>query len=173
MPVNVRQVYTLALCAHMCWFYDVFTHWKELGGQHRASWELSTGLVNSCHSVICHPPFTIPISQTPSAKQRQRQPLQLQLHPKGPSLHEYLTSATASFCITHVPLHCSLSLSLSLCPPSSSPLLHQSISGYFVSQLYRELLLMTTITVVYFLSTAQPLYARRASITLWYSSALY
>ena len=58
-----------------------------------------------------------------------------------------------------------LSLSLSL-PPSSPTLLHQSISGYFVSQLYRELLLMTTITVVYFLSAARPLYARRASITL-------
>lgn len=146
------------------------------GGNREPPGMPSTGLVKYCHSVISRP-LTIPISHTPPpAKQRQQQPQQL--HPKGPPFHQYLTSATASLCLSHFTLLCyiSLSLSLSFAPPSSSSSptpLHQSISGYFVSQLYRELLLMTTITVVYFLSAAQPLYARRASITLWYSSALY
>lgn len=172
--VSVRRVRRVLTCADcdsvMCLL--IGRSWGVGGGgcQHRASWELSKGLVNYCHSVISHPPVsTIPTSHIPTAKQRQRHPLQrIQ---RGPSLHEYLTSATASFCLTYFPLLCYLSRSPSL--SSSSPFLHQSISGYFVSQLYRELLLMTTITVVYFLSTAQPLYACRASITLWYSSALY
>ena len=87
----------------------------------------STGLVNYCHSDITHqpPPSPYPIlpcsdspPTTTTAKQRQRQPQQP--HPRGPSLRQYLTSATASFCLTRFPPLCyvSLSLSLSLSPSS-------------------------------------------------------
>lgn len=111
-------------------------------GQQRASWDAIHGacqLLSLSHQpAISHASLLwCPVS--PTAKKRQRWGPQL-LHPKGPSLYQSLTSAP---------------------PSSSSPaLLHQSISGYFVSRLCRELLLMTTITVVYFLSAAQVLCMR-------------
>lgn len=76
----------------------------------------STGLVNYCHSVSPRHPH-IPYSPAPigPAKQRQGQPQQL--HPKGPSLHQCLTSATASFCISRSPALCYVSLSPSPLPP--------------------------------------------------------
>lgn len=152
--VGVTPACTVA-CLHVLILWCLLTEWR--GGDTKPPGIPSTGLVNYCHSAITSPP---------QMQNRDRQPQQLD--PKGPSLHQCLTSATASLCLTCFPL-----LVLSPPPPPRHPLLHQSISGYFVSQLYRELLLMTTITVVYFLSAAQPLYACRASITLWYSSALY
>lgn len=159
MHVSVRQVYTLA-CADSVMCLLIGRGWSSLlGAVHGACQLLSLSYQPP------PPPLTHPISHTPPAKQRQPQPQQL--HPKGPSLHEYLTSATASFCFTHFPLLCYLSLSRSLSSSSSSSsTLSSKHFWLFCFGALQELLLMTTITVVYFLSAAQPLCARRATITL-------
>lgn len=124
----------------------------------------STGLVNYCHSAISRPLNRPHVSCSPRKTKTAAAASEGTIPPP-------VFNLCCSFFLSHLlsfTVLCPLPITSPLSPPScSSPtLLHQSISGYFVSQLYRELLLMTTITVVYFLREPGPLYARRASITL-------
>lgn len=97
------------------------------------------------------PPSAIPLllcSDRPLAKQRQQQPQ----HPKGPSLHQCLTSATASCCIPPPP-----PLPLSFFKAFLAILFPSSTESYCSRQQSRSFI---------FSLQPRPLYARRASITL-------